>query len=163
MKKTEKMKVERLRKKEVKRILKEIENYGISVEKGSIDRVRMDDLNLLLFNGEPAFIEYGNRIYFTVYGVMMFKPEKWKVVVDEGAMPYIINGADVMKPGIVWADKGIKEGDFVYITVIGKKSPIAVGIALCDGEEMVRTGKGKAIKNIHHLKDKIWNSFFGQS
>jgi PUA domain protein len=59
----------------------------------------------------------------------------------------------------VHADEGIKKDDFVYITVEGKDVPIAVGIALVDGVEM-QNGKGKAVKNIHHLKDKVWNHFF---
>jgi len=160
-----KMKVQRLRKKEVKEILEKIREYGVSIEKGAIDRVETGNLNVLLYNSEPVFIEYEGRVYFTVYGVMKFKPEKWKVIVDEGAMPYVMNGADVMKPGILWADERIKEGDFVYVTVEGKESPIAVGIALCDGKEMTlgekSERKGRAVKNIHHLKDKIWNTFFG--
>ncbi len=161
----EKMKVQRLRKKEVRNVLEEIRKYGVSVEKGSIDRVEAGSLNVLLYNGEPVFIECEGGIYFTVYGVMKFRPEKWRVVVDRGAMPYIMNGADVMKPGILWADEGIKKGDFVYVTVEGKESPIAVGIAMCDGKEMTEgeksTRRGRAVKNIHHLKDKIWNMFFG--
>jgi len=71
-----------------------------------------------------------------------------------------MNGADVMKPGIVYADERIKENDFVFVTVEGKDSPIAVGLALCNGTEMIGE-KGKAVKNIHHLKDKIWRHFFG--
>ncbi|MCD6492629.1 MAG: pseudouridine synthase, partial [Archaeoglobaceae archaeon] len=81
------------------------------------------------------------------------------VVVDEGALKFIMNGADIMKPGIVYADENIKKGDFVYVAVEGKETPIAVGIALTNGKEMT-DGKGKAVKNIHHLKDKIWKYFF---
>ncbi len=154
-------KVQRLRKKEAKKVIEEVSKYGVKVEKGEVDKALIDNTVVLLYNGKPAFLEIDGRIYFTVYGVMMFKPEKWKVVVDEGAMPYIINGADVMKPGIVYADEEIKRGDFVYVLVENKESPIAVGIALCDGTEM-RKGKGKAVKNVHHLKDKIWNEFFGR-
>ncbi len=166
MKKQDRMKIQRLRKKEVKDIIKKLSEYGVSIEKKPVDRVDMGDISVLLYDGEPLFIEYEGRIYFTVYGVMKLKPERWKVVVDEGAMPYIMNGADVMKPGIVEADEGIARGDFVYVLVEGKESPIAVGIALCDGREMVKgdkeSRKGKAVKNVHHLKDRIWNSFFGK-
>ena len=70
-----------------------------------------------------------------------------------------MNGADVMKPGIVWADERIKKDDFVYITVEEKDTPIAVGLALVDGPEMIGK-RGKAVKNLHHIKDKIWNRFF---
>ncbi len=157
-----KKKLHRLRKKEAKAVIEEVKKYGVELERKPIDRI--EDLGVLLYDGEPVLLEHEGRIYFTVYGVMKFKPEKWKVTVDEGAMPYIIKGADVMKPGIVYADEGIEKGDFVYVLVEGKESPIAVGIALCSGREMVEGEKssrrGKAVKNLHHLKDKIWNSFF---
>jgi len=153
------MKRYRLRKKESKEISKFFEkNYGVSI-KGDMEKFEFDDLNIITVDNEPIILEYEGRYYFTVYGVIKFKPEKGRVVVDEGAMPYIMRGADVMKPGIVEADESIKAGDFVYVAVEGKLTPLAVGIALVDGVEM-KGGKGKAVKNIHHLKDKIWNYFF---
>ncbi|ADB57440.1 DUF1947 domain-containing protein [Archaeoglobus profundus] len=153
------MKRYRLRKKDSKAISKFFEeNYKISI-KGDMEKFEFDDISIITVDNEPIILEYEGRYYFTVYGVIKFKPEKGKVVVDEGAMPYIMKGADVMKPGIVEADESIKAGDFVYVAVEKKMTPIAVGIALVDGIEM-KGGKGKAVKNIHHLKDKIWNYFF---
>jgi PUA domain protein len=150
---------ERLRKKKAKEVSKQIaENSGIEVF-GDMDKIKIDGKVVILVEGEPLIIEYEGRYYLTVYGVLKFKPEKWKVVVDEGAMPHIMNGADVMKPGIVYVDDGIKKGDFVYIALEGKETPIAVGVALVNSAEMMK-GKGKAVKNIHYLKDKIWNFFF---
>ena len=153
----------RLRKKEVKRIINEISKIGVEIGdrkiKGSVDLMNFGDVDVILIDNEPLILKYNEDYYLTVYGVIMFKPEKNKVVVDEGALNFIMNGADVMKPGIIYADEGIKKGEFVYVVVEGKETPIAVGIALVDGKEM-RSGKGKAIKNIHHVKDKIWKHFF---
>jgi len=150
----------RLRKREAKAIVAELKELGIQIS-GDMDRVEVSGRTVILVDREPLILEHGGRHYLTVYGVMKFRPERWKVVVDEGALPYVMNGADVMKPGIVYADEGIKTGDFVYVMVEGKSSPIAVGVALVDGEEM-RHGKGKAVKNLHHLKDRMWNHFFGK-
>ncbi len=148
----------RLRKKESKKIALEVkERAGVEV-KGVMDKIEFNDLSVILVDNEPIILEYDGKYYLTVYGVLKLKPEKYKVIVDQGALNPIMNGADVMKPGIVYADERIKEGDFVYVMVEGKQSPIAVGIALCNADEM--KGKGKAVKNIHHLKDKIWNYFF---
>ncbi len=153
------MKRHMLRKKESKRIAKMIaEETGVEL-KGDMERVEIDGKVVILVDGEPMILEHEGRFYLTVYALLKFKPSRGKVVVDEGAMPHIINGADVMKPGIVEADESIKKGDFVYVVVEGKKTPLAVGIALVDGKEMVG-GKGKAVKTIHHLKDKIWRAFF---
>ncbi|RLI73002.1 pseudouridine synthase, partial [Archaeoglobales archaeon] len=145
--------MKRLRKREVKKIIGEISKIGVTI-KGDMDIVNFGDVDVILVDNEPLILKYDERYYLTVYGVIKFKPEKNKVVVDEGALKFIMNGADVMKPGIVYADENIKKDDFVYVVVEGKETPIAVGIALVDGNEMTE-GKGKAIKNIHHLKDKI--------
>ena len=154
------MRRKRLRKKEAKRVSEELrENAGIDVS-GDMDIVDFGKVKVILVNNEPLLIEYDGKHYVSVYVAIKLKPEKYRVEVDEGALKFVMNGADVMKPGIVYADERIKEGDFVYVTVEGKESPIAVGIALCSGKEM-KEGKGKAVKNLHHLKDKIWKHFFG--
>ncbi len=151
------MKRRRLRKKEAKRIAEEMQEYGFEI-KGDMDEVEFKTLKVILVENEPLLLEYGGKHYLTLFGLLKFRPGKGRVTVDNGALPYIMNGADVMKPGIVYADEDTKEGDFVYVTVEGKASPIAVGVALVNGPEMMGE-KGKAVKTIHHLKDDIWNFF----
>lgn len=149
----------RLRKKTAKEITRKLkETSGVEIT-GEMDRVKVDGNVVILVDQEPIIIEHNHSYYLTVYGALKYKPPKYKVMVDQGAMSFVMNGADIMKPGIVEADNNIKQDDFVYITVEGKDTPIAVGITLVDAQEM-KQGKGKAIKNLHHLKDKVWNSFF---
>jgi len=148
-----------LRKKEAKAIARNIaETTGVEL-KGDMERAEIDGKVVILVEGEPMIIEYEGRYYLSVYALLKYRPSKGKVVVDEGAMPHIINGADVMRPGIIYADEDIKKGDFVYVVVEKKETPLAVGIALVDGKDM-KGGKGEAVKNVHHLKDKIWRAFF---
>ncbi len=152
------MKRQRLRKKEAKRLAEEIRNsFGIEIS-GSIDKVDVNGRIVFLVDDEPLILEHDGRHYFTLYGIMKFRPEKGMVVVDEGAVKFVMNGADVMKPGIVQADESLKQGDFCYVAVEKKLTPLAVGIALVDGIEMIGE-KGKAVKNLHHLNDKIWKFF----
>ncbi|RLI77012.1 pseudouridine synthase [Archaeoglobales archaeon] len=152
------MSMKRLRKKEAKKVINEISKIGVEI-KGNMDVVNFGDADVILVDNEPLILKYDDRYYLTVYGVIKFKPEKNKVVVDEGALKFIMNGADVMRPGIVYADENIKKDDFVYVVVEGKETPISVGVALVNGKEMIGE-RGKAVKNIHHLKDKIWKYFF---
>ena len=153
------MKRQKIRKKETKIILREVEREtGIEL-KGELERVEINGRIVYLLDNEPIIIEHDGRFYLTVYGVMKFRPSKGRVVVDEGALKFILNGADVMKPGIVEADPEIRRGDFCYVVVEKKLTPLAVGIALVNGEEMIGE-RGKAVKNIHHINDKIWKFFF---
>jgi PUA domain protein len=78
-----------------------------------------------------------------------------RVAVDMGAVPHVVNGADVMSPGIVSADPEIKAGDVVVVVDERHGKPLAIGLALLDGSAM-RAPKGKAVKNIHHVGDEIW-------
>jgi len=48
----------------------------------------------------------------------------------------------------------------VYICDEKNKKPLAIGIALASGEEMVNQDKGKAIILIHHVGDDIWGFLF---
>ncbi|MEM0351201.1 MAG: PUA domain-containing protein, partial [Archaeoglobaceae archaeon] len=106
----------RLRKKEAREISKEVqERAGVLVE-GEMDVLDFEEIKIILVKNEPLLLEYDGKRYVSVYGAIKLKPEKYKVVVDLGAVEHIINGADVMKPGIVYVDPRVKEGDFVYVT-----------------------------------------------
>jgi len=43
----------------------------------------------------------------------------------------------------------------VWVRDERNRKPLAVGKALVPGTAMVR-GKGKAVKSVHHLGDKVW-------
>ena len=72
------------------------------------------------------------------------------------AIPYMIKGADVMRPGIKEIDEQIRKDEIVAIVDEKNKKAIAVGIALFDSEEMRQMVKGKVLKNIHFVGDKVW-------
>ena len=159
-----------LSKKEIKGIIREIsEIFGEEVAKRMINKkddvqiAEFDKITQILFvNGKPMFIKRQNLVFPLVIALYELSNEedlrKWKrrVVVDEGAVPFILKGADVMAPGIVDADEEIKEGDFVFVVEENYGRPLAIGIALMNGREMKEKNRGKAVKVIHHAKDKIW-------
>jgi PUA domain protein len=91
----------------------------------------------------------------SVRGAMAMKPTKRFVTVDMGAVKFVTNGADVMAPGIVEADPAIMPGDWVWIRDERNKTCLAVGHAIVAGTAMVR-GKGKAVKALQHVGDKVW-------
>jgi len=78
------------------------------------------------------------------------------MIVDMGAVPHIVNGADVMRPGIKDFRGEFNEGDFVVIRDERYLRPLAVAIALVGLEECKAVRRGKVAKNIHHVNDKIW-------
>jgi len=79
------------------------------------------------------------------------------VTVDMGAIKFVSNGADIMSPGIVDASEGVEPGDIVLIIDETHGKPLAIGVSLIKGEEMVENDSGKAVETKHYVGDDIWN------
>lgn len=144
-----------LKRKDARRIAEKLHDMlGCKVEK-EMETAEYKDWKMLFINGKIYGFFINDIPFLNVEGLKVFKAERRKVVVDDGAIKFILNGADVMAPGIVNADENIKKKDVVWVSD-ERGLPLAVGIALMDGAEMVNAGKGKAVKNIHHIGDEIW-------
>ena len=79
-----------------------------------------------------------------------------KIVVDSGAVRFVCNGADVMRPGIVAFEGAFKKEDIVVVQEEKYRRYIAVGLALRDSIEANNSDKGPVVKNIHYVGDKLW-------
>jgi len=79
-----------------------------------------------------------------------------KVIVDMGAIRYVTNGADVMRPGITHIDSDIKKGDILQIVDETHSRALAIGKAMFDASDMESRSSGKVVKNIHTIQDSIW-------
>lgn len=81
------------------------------------------------------------------------------VTIDEGALKYIIKGADVMRPGITKYDDWGEAGRLVVVREEKKGRAAAVGRAQVASGEMSELKKGSCVKNLHHAGDKFWNAY----
>lgn len=113
--------------------------------------------NLILVNGEAVLFKYGEGYFLTVRGALKINADRRFITVDKGAIPYVAKGADVMRPGVVAFDEGIKKGDLVVVNEETHKKALAIGIALWSGEEFKSNKSGKCIKVIHRVGDELWN------
>jgi PUA domain protein len=125
--------------------------------KGKLEVLETSDHTLILLNGVPVALCIDKMPFFTVRGAIELNPQRHLVTVDMGAVRFIRNGADVMSPGIVDADESITPGDFVVIIDERHKKPLGIGTALITGIEMTHETKGKAVRIVHHVGDKIWH------
>jgi PUA-domain protein len=126
-----------------------------TIRKSSLELAETDqEIDIIFVDGRPLIMMIEERPFLTVLGAIELNPKKKLVVVDSGAVRFIVNGADVMNPGIVYADPEIEEDDLVIIVEERHKKPLAVGKALIPGTKM--HGDGKAIKSLHHVGDLIW-------
>lgn len=78
------------------------------------------------------------------------------MTIDDGAIRFVCNGADVMRPGIMYNDT-FDCNDIVCVTESRKKY-LAVGISQMGSESLKTTTRGAALKNAHYISDKYWES-----
>lgn len=150
-----------LREDRVRRIKDDLRDmFGDAVDRvfgdKSFEIIETPGPDIVLVGGEPLIFYVDDEEPFpTVKGALQLKPEKRRVTVDMGAVKHVSKGADVMSPGIVDADPDIREGDLVIVVDEVHGKALAVGRALTNAEGMMGE-KGKAVKSIHHVGDRIW-------
>lgn len=147
-----------LPKRDSKEVLKELNQiFGCEIDEHEpVEVAKASDQHLLLIREEPLAFRHDNHYFLTLRGLIKYKPKRRWVMVDKGAIKYVSEGADVMAPGIVNADAQIEENDIVWVCDEGHRMPLAIGKALMDGKQMIKAKKGKAIKSMFHVGDKLW-------
>jgi len=115
------------------------------------------DVSLFLVNKKPLLMDAGDWVFPTLKGAVQAPFPERRVTVDSGAIPYVVNGADVMRPGIVSVTPDVKAGAPVQIVEERHGKPLGIGIALFDGPAIMAAGSGKMVKSFHHVGDEIWN------
>ncbi|WP_332450136.1 RNA-binding protein [Methanoculleus sp.] len=123
-----------------------------------IERVETDaSVELYLVDKKPLLMASGDWAFPTLRGLVEHPLPERRVTVDAGAIKFVANGADAMRPGIVAIAPDIREGRPVQVVEERYGKPLAVGIALLDAADMERQEKGKSVKSIHYVGDDIWN------
>ncbi len=138
---------------------KELGLYKISFGKKDILELWEDTekkQKLVIANSQPSFFYYENKAVPTLKFILANPEVLKKITVDMGAIRFVINGADIMRPGIKDIEAGIKKDEFIVIIDETHCKPLAVGIALLNSEEMKSATAGKVIKNIHYVGDELW-------
>ncbi len=149
----------RLRRKEAHALIQGIEDsLGIRLTDPDtpMETAEADGWNVIIVNGKVLALMVRDTPFLTVRGLLVHRTEKRFVTVDMGAVRFVANGADIMSPGIVDADPGIRTGDVVWVRDVKNKQPLAIGEALLTGAEMLARNSGKAVKSLHYVGDKIW-------
>jgi PUA domain protein len=81
-----------------------------------------------------------------------------QVVVDMGAVPHVVGGADIMAPGIRRISGDFAEQQFLVVVDEKHGKHLAVGRALVASGPMASTKKGKVIENVHYVGDLVWEA-----
>ncbi len=141
----------------------ELEQAGYSIQfskKDAIERIedKITNLNIIAINKIPSFFYHQNKLIPTIKFLHTQKAQTIlkTVMVDMGAVKFVVSGADIMRPGITEIDQGIAMEEPVAVIDQKNKMVICVGLALIDTNEMLAQQKGKSVQNIHCVGDDIW-------
>jgi PUA-domain protein len=145
------MKQKPLKAKEVNKLIPGLELS----KKDNVVLVEDENYKIVTVNKAPYFFYYEDKMVPTLK-LLQTKDLLKKITVDMGAIKFVVNGADIMRPGITRIQEGIEKDEFIVIVDENHQKPLAVGIALLSAEEMEKASSGKVIKNIHYVGDDIW-------
>lgn len=148
-----------LRKKDVKvfrqRLLSSLSERAARTLDVQVEVLETETFSLLLVNGDRTFVIMGDDIFPFLGRLVEDDLGMKRVAVDRGAIPYVTNGADVMRPGIVRSDPTVVVDDLVLIVDDTHGKPLAVGRSLHPADELAgRPGKGVSV--LHYVGDPIW-------
>lgn len=142
----------RLRKSEVRELDEEL---PISLSKKDVV-VREDDV--LLINNRLSFI-FLNGSWVPALPLLLEREDLLpQVVVDMGAVRFVANGADIMRPGIVEVPE-VEEGSFVVVVDERNRKPLGVGQAKVSGEKMRSMSSGNVVESLHFVGDEYWKKY----
>ena len=134
--------------KQWKRELPKIKNLKVHFIDSNSQLIVGVDLTILKFNDDYLpFLNQNQTLEKFPY-----------VMVDMGAVKFMCNGANVMRPGIKKYSKFLKD-DIVCVIEESKHKFLSVGKAMSDSSELETMSKGEIIKNIHYVSDKYWEIF----
>jgi malignant T-cell-amplified sequence len=110
---------------------------------------------------EPLFFQLRDAPYLPTLRTLHKFPFLLPVLrVDRGAIKHVINGADVMVPGLrserAVIEDEVDRGAAVAVFAESKEHAIAVGICKMSTEQMRLNDKGIAVESTHAVSDGLW-------
>ena len=133
---------------------------GPSAEKFRSERGERAGLDapfvLYLVDRGALLMRRGGWVFPTVRGAIERPFPERTIAVDMGAIPFVIKGADIMRPGVVSVTADVKKGAPAIVVDERHQKPLAVVVALLDAPALRSEAKGKVAKMVHHVGDTLW-------
>lgn len=147
--------------KDKKKLIQDIGEYYSINKKDEI----IEFENILFKNKEPFLIDgkslknYSSNLkveyipHLKSYEISNLK----KVTIDVGAVPFLLKGADMMRPGVVHIDDEIELNELLVIVDEVKGLKIGIGQSMYSSQDMKSMQSGKVIKTLHYFKDSLYD------
>ena len=160
MKSSPRVKKRFLKAKEARLLLREVySRFGVEMDSRRVEEWTVEEeVRLFLLEGVPRLLRIGETLLPTLlYQEALERLSN--VVVDMGAVPYVCGGADIMAPGITEVQGEFERDELVVIRDERHGKALALGLSLFSSGEMREMKRGKMVKNLHYVGDKIWDAY----
>ena len=133
------------------------DRLGVELDGDAYEHVEFEesDWEVVLIDGEPQVAYFDEEPFLTVRGANAYEPTDRLVIVDAGAVSFVSDGADVMRPGIADVRGDVAEGDLVLIAEESHEKVLAVGRSRVDGDELLGDS-GKVVDSLHFVGDELY-------
>ncbi|MFC3957783.1 RNA-binding protein [Halovivax cerinus] len=133
------------------------DRLGVDLDGDAYELVEFEDSDweVVLVDGEPLVAYFDEEPFLTVRGANATEPSDRLVIVDAGAVSFVSDGADVMRPGIADVRGDVTEGDLVLIAEESHEKVLAVGRSRVDSDDLLGDS-GKVIDSLHFVGDDLY-------
>ncbi len=135
--------------------LKKIDGYQQLSHKSRVELQPTKNAEVVFVDGQPVALRKRGQLIPTLVNTEAISTLP-KVVVDMGAVPHVVGGADIMAPGIRKVQGTFSAGQLLIIMDEKHGKGIALGRALQDSASISKVSKGKVIQNLHYVGDSAW-------
>ncbi len=150
------MKSNLISKSETDDLLKQVSTQW-KIESPKAKNLKMHDImdNVQMFTANDIMILKIEKTYLPFLSQISLLEKFPHVLVDMGAVKFMCNGANVMRPGIRSYSEFGKE-QVVCVIEESQHKFLAVGRSLVPSSELETMEKGEVVKNMHYISDKFW-------
>lgn len=145
-----------IRKKEVIKAIENARGKGMEINPFDFNQGELMDINgnsILLVDKKPLLITDREGDVVPHLLALKFVTCK-KIVVDDGAVPHLLRGADVMVPGVLTLEEFDAGSTVVVLDRAGRA--IGTGVAIMSSREVRERKSGKMVKMVHRVNDKLY-------
>lgn len=134
------------------------DRFGVELDADRYELVELSgsEIDIVLVDGEPLVAYFAeDEPSLTVHGANATDPSGHIVTVDAGAVSFVSDGADVMRPGIVETTDDIEAGDVVLINEQTHGKVLGVGRSRVAAADLLGD-QGKVVDSLHHVGDELY-------
>lgn len=149
-----------LKERESKPLIEQLRNLpGLSSlsSKSRVELETVKDGEVIFVDGQPLALRNKEELIPVLVNAATLSGLP-RVVVDMGAVPHVVSGADVMAPGIRRVEGEFSADSLLVVADEKYGKHLAIGRSLVDSKTMAVTRKGKVIRNLHYVGDPAWES-----